>query len=275
MVGTVAGLRSGTRSDSPGSLAVVGFGPIEVYRGHMPVGTTWNPHLRLSFGGTLGVPAIEEWSNTVRFKMAQFEPTEATLQDACNRVVTPIRQWLADPGSHISQAAALTWVKLNYIETTGLQRAGNTILTDVVAPNTGSVAGPPPPFYQTYAITLRTRTRRGRAHAGRIFPPLVTHIPQDDGSPYLSDGAAASMATAFSSMLQQCRARIGQAFVVQDPTTVSPDPAVFSPGVADKGTVPLNDVFITAVVDRVPDVQHRRTKQLPRLEGTGANINAA
>lgn len=213
----------------------------------------------------------EEWSNTVRWKTIGAEPTIATIQDACQRLTVPAAAWISRAESMICGSALGTFVKLNWIGADGKQRDVNTVVADFVAPGGGSHVFDPPPFYQTFAITLRTRLNRGRTHAGRVYPPLVVHTAEGGNSPYTSFAAANGQASSFIQFLREARAAIGTAFQAQALET--PDPAVFSPGNAERGTLPLWSPIISAVVDRVPDVQHRRTKQIPRSEGSTALLD--
>jgi len=228
----------------------------------------------MTVGGTMGTAAIsEEWSNTVRWKTIGAEPTLGTIQDACTRLVPVVSGWMARGASMISGAALARYVKLNWINEQGLQRDVNTVVADFFAPGGGSHVTDVPPFYQTFAITLRTRLNRGRTHAGRVYPPLVIHTAAEAGSPYTSGDAAAGQATSFIEFLRAARAAIGVAFQTQGLET--PDPAVFSPGNELKGTQPMWSPIISAVVDRVPDVQHRRTRQIPRSEGPTVLLDPA
>lgn len=234
----------------------------------MPAGTTWTPHLRLSYGGTLGAPVIEEWSNTVRWKVEDLDgPSPAALDAALAALVgtnftSPLRGWISRAASGVHQSAILTWAKLNWVKADGLQRDPVTHFVETSQP--GESSSTTPPFYQTFAITLRTALPRGRAHSGRVFPPMVIHTPTASGSPYLASANAVGMAQSFATLLEDVRDAMGTAF--NSESIPQPDPAVFSPGVAAKGTAPTWERILSCVVDRVPDVQHRRTHQVPRAE---------
>jgi hypothetical protein len=233
----------------------------------MPDTLTWTPHLRMSYGGTLGAPAVEIWTNTVKWKVTGFEPDAALLQAACDAVTPIVSAWIARSGSLINSAALLTWVKLNWIGANGKQRDTNTVQTDLAPGTAGGNSASTPAFSQTQAITLRTRVNRGRGHAGRVYPPVTVFAADGAGSPYLDAGLAGGMATSFTTFLRDARAALAGVFVAAFPGSLAPDPAVFSGGSALKGTQPLWTPIISAVVDRVPDVQHRRTNRIPRAEG--------
>lgn len=232
----------------------------------MALGITWTPHIRMSFGGHLGSQAEESWSNTIRWKTVEPQrPTSLVLQQAADALEVPIAAWLRSADSKIHGSAFLDFIKLNWIQADGTQADPNTILHEVVGVNGGGGLASGPPFYQTFAITMRTRIHRGRSHAGRIFPPVVVHQSAGNGSPYQDAASAGAQAAAFITMLRGARTAIGTALQTQGLTV--PDPAIFSPGNQEKGTLPLWSSVISAVVDRVPDVQHRRTKSIPRAEG--------
>lgn len=233
---------------------------------------TWTPHIRLSYGGGLG-GNLETWSNTVRWKTVSFVPTAEQLQAACDGLVTPLSAWITRPASKVHLAASLRFIKLNWILDTGLQRESNTVQHDVDPAVNGGTSGNGVPFYQTYAITLRTRLKRGRSHAGRVFPPCVIHDAENQFSPYTTGASVDGMANSFATLLRDCRAAMGTIFNPAGGET--PDPAVFSAASPPKAPAPLWSPIISVVVDRLPDVQHRRTKSVARSEGTTILIDPA
>jgi hypothetical protein len=194
-------------------------------------------------------------------------PSRDTLQLACDGLVAPLTAWLQSHDSCISGNASLTWVKLNWVLATGLQRDTNTVQSEIGPFVTGLENQGGTPFYLTYAITLRTRLRRGRGHAGRVFPPAV-RCTAPNGDPYEPLAKVNTMATKFIELLNAARAVMQAAFILETPGSLAPDPAVVSPGDTETGAIATWEPIISAVVDRVPDVQHRRTRQVPRSEGT-------
>lgn len=244
----------------------------------------WPEHVKLSFGGTLGVPAAETWSNTLRFHWGgtwtgipiigtePAEPTRDKLVDLCNLMVGPIHDWMQNPSAHINQWARATWCKLNWIKSDGTQRDLNTVVTDF-APVAGANSEAPPPWFVTQVITLRTSATRGRGHAGRIYPPMVW--PGLDNmvgsSPYISAANAGAIAQAAAAFIQQCADTLSMANVDNFQRAHA---VVVSPGSHEKGTSPIAYDILSAVVDRVPDVMHSRTKNVPRLEGISVGLNA-
>jgi hypothetical protein len=227
---------------------------------------TWNPHLRLTYGGTLGdAPPTEVWSNTVKWHCQGFEPGRAQLLAGAQAAAVPLAAWFSGSAAKIHRSAHLNFVKLNWVQASGKQRDTDTVLFDISPATNGGSNTQTPPFYQSFAVTLRTSQKRGRAHAGRVFPPMVVLDNPDAGTPYASTTAVGGMATAYVVMLRAVRTALATAFAV--PGGGVPDPAVHSAGDSVTGVAPLWLPITAAVVDRVPDVQHRRTKQIPRSEG--------
>lgn len=228
---------------------------------------TWVPHLRLAWGGTLGSTTPEIWTNTVKWNLVGgVPPTRDQLVTACDAVEAPLKAWFQGQQTGISNQAVISWAKLNWILADGKQRDQDTVQNDFAPPVRGGVSGSAPPFYQTQAITLRTRVSRGRGHSGRIFPPMVS-FAAEDGGPYATSVSVSQQASSFITCLRALRDAMGLSWLDAGPGV--PDPAVFSVG-SNTGTVraPLMTPIISAVCDRVPDVQHRRTNRVPRLEGT-------
>lgn len=237
--------------------------------------------MRLSFGGTLGVPAIETWSNTLRFHFGGiwtgvpvigvegYEPDRDQLQDMCNQAGGAIGDWMSNASANINQNAIATWCKLNWIKADGTQRDVNTVVTDFTpVPGASALAGP---WSTTSVVTLRTAVARGRAHSGRIYPPMTWGGPFGNGaSPYIPAGKADDIAAAAAAMISSLATRISD--VIDVPAVDVAHPVVISPGSHLKGTTPLAYDVISCVVDRVPDVMHSRTRNVPRLEGLTAPI---
>lgn len=233
---------------------------------------TWLPHLKLEIGGNLGVPAVDIWSNTVRFKIEDDDDPEVPSQlprpeqlDAILFVMgQDIVSWFQDSDSLIGQNAILTYAKLNAITATGKQREVETHRIDL-GPTSGPVGNPMPHWFVTAALTMRTEKARGRAHSGRIFPPCVGAPPQGQ-TPYISVTAAGLMGENFATALNTWSSKIATA---GSPTTTDVYPVVASPLTTvgpNPGPALLQRVTAIAV-DRVADVQHRRTNRVPRLEG--------
>lgn len=242
--------------------------------------TTVIPHLRLSWGGTIGEPAAEIWTNTLKWANDQsVEPTTAALERACTAVKAPLVAWFTSTQAQISAVAKLTWIKLNYIQTDGRQRDVNTVVEDVtgVAGNVTTVNSPI--WVQSYALTLRTGLKRGRGHAGRIFPP-VCGLPSNyfAAGGYLMPTAADAMALKFGTCIRDVRNAMNAALGLEQPPFLTEGPAydavVISASQTGDARPPQSNEIVSVVCDRVPDIQHRRTNRLPRSEGATVIISA-
>jgi hypothetical protein len=225
---------------------------------------SWLPHVRVAWGGQLGTSG-EIWTSSLKWLYADdaFAPAGIVLDNILDVAQTRIGNWFADAANGISSFAHMGWVKANWILASGLQAAGDTHYKEF-GPVSGQVASNNPPFYQTYALTLRSGLTRGRAHSGRIFPPMVGFPTAADG--YCAAAQATTAATSFATMLSQANADI---------SGLGPNPGVFSilsPGNTTKGQAPTSQFITGVVMDRVADVQHRRTNHLARQEGTLAPV---
>lgn len=226
---------------------------------------TWIPHLKLNYGGQLGAAVPEIWSNTLRFYVLDFEPTRGQLVTAAASCQVPLRNWIAQTQSKITSQASLTYAKLNWVKADGKQRDTDTVIYDMNPVGQGGTTTQQPPFFQTQAVTFRTRVSRGRGHSGRVYPP-VTAFNADSGTPYCTAADATAMATAYTTLVQGLREAIGLTWAADGGPI--PDLAVFSVGSTTAPVLPaLWTPVIGCVVDRVPDVQHRRTNRIPRSEG--------
>lgn len=237
----------------------------------------WPPHLRLTFGGTIGQPPLETWSNTVRFHFGGFldgtpiigttgrEPDRDELQAMAVALGPAVAAWLQDPAANISVNAGLTWLKLNWVKADGKQRDSDTPMIEWPAQQAGGSKALNFPWYVTHCLTLRSGAKRGRAHAGRIFPPMAYPGMADVGSPYITEQKATDMATAFARALHNFETQIDS---VTPATLVDkPHAIIVSPGNSQKGTQPLTANIVGVTCDRVPDVMHSRTNSVARAEG--------
>lgn len=227
----------------------------------------YNPHLKLTWGGTIGDPEVEQWTNGLRF--IDFSegglPDDGDLQTALNELAPIIQTWFLNPDLGIGNAARLVWAKLNKLDESGLQ-PGNTIRHDFPAAIWGPTAANPS-WNQTFAITFRTASQRGRAHAGRIFPPLMAAQPAGK-SPYVNKVVADLCAQATGQLLGNLSIALNASLGGVGAAGRNFVPAVVSPGLKSKGTQEMRAQITSVVMDRVPDTQHRRTKQVNRNEGS-------
>jgi len=225
------------------------------------------PHLRLSWGGTLGAPAAEVWTNSLKWANDQSEtPTRDSLVAAAAAAAVPLKTWFGSSDATISPSAKLTWVKLNYIQADGKQRDQETVQFDVTPAKAGGFSAKSALWIQSYAITLRTGLTRGRGHAGRIYPPAVGDPQWFDGDTgYLSALAAGGMALAFGTAIRDIRNAINGVIL---PVQNAYDAVVISASKTGDARPPQSNEIVSVVCDRVPDIQHRRSNRLPRSEST-------
>lgn len=230
----------------------------------------WTPHLRISFGGTIGDTSVGEiWSNTIRYVLAgQAAPSANTLQTVADNVAAPLSAWFSSAAALISSVANLTYVKATWVLDTGKQRDSNTAQHEYAAPGPTGGHSFNPIWEQSYVITLRSGLKRGRGHAGRIYPPLSGNGPTGV-TPYCSAADATGMAHAFALGMTQIATAISN---VVEPGGPTGGFAVVSPGSRNAGTLPLYQYIQTVVVDRVADIMHSRTNRVKRLEGTPSPI---
>lgn len=223
---------------------------------------TWMPHLRVSWGGVLGTPGVEIFSNTVNFMAVESTvPTAAELDAMTVALAAVLSAYHALADSKINNQAFLTYVKANWILATGLQRDSSTHVFDISPPVAGAQSAACP-WYETYALTLRTNVSRGRAHSGRIFPPMVS-FPNFQASNGLADDfSLGPYAQAFAHCLFGMKSAIATATAAADTW----NPVVVSPGKTSTGKAAIFSIIQSVVVDAVPDVQHRRTHKLKRHE---------
>lgn len=258
--------------------------------------TTVLPHVKIAWGGSLGTPAVEVWTNSIAWKTVTGGGWDTLLGRGRDAFVaqmaglsTAISDWFslqvwANRGDHlkgagISPNAKLEWVKLNAIGADGKYLyASNTFFYPAAIPGGGAQAdsgsGPfySPPWQATTAITLRTTIARGRGSHGRIYPPLAVYAP-DPNVPYQSLNVANQMCGAFTGLLDNFNSGLflsgnsgyDQAMAPIDETAgdcciVSTSPTS-GPHV---GAPALLTPILTVEVDRVPDVQTRRVNRVPR-----------
>jgi hypothetical protein len=223
---------------------------------------TWIPHLKIQIGGTIGIPQVEIWSNSVRFRIAGGAPTPAQLQAIAAACGPSVSSWIARGSSAISKAVIGTYVKAVWVQANGKQRDANTAQFDLPAATSTGTNANDTDWATTYCATFRTAVKRGRAHSGRIYPPVAGNGPQGT-LPYCADGDAAAMANSAAVLLTNLDGQIATVLGVAEAGTA---PAVFSPGSALRGTAPLSNDIIAVVVDQVADIMHSRTNRIPRKE---------
>jgi hypothetical protein len=225
----------------------------------------WTPHIKISFGGTIGNPPLEIWSNSVRFHIPGNAPSEQGLQDIANAAAPYVSAWIGRGASAIRQAVLGTYVKAVWVQANGRQRDANTAQADLVPATSFGTLAAPGIWPQTYCLTFRTAIKRGRAHSGRIYPPYAGN-GASAGSPYLAQGDAQGMANSGAVLLTNLRLAVSA-------TSVGASPTVFSPGDTVKGTPPVYNPITAVVVDRVADIMHSRSNRVPRSESQPEAVN--
>jgi hypothetical protein len=230
--------------------------------------------MQLQFGGTLGTNAADIWTCGLKYLFADeaHVPSVQEQQSIADAIAPAVQTWFTTAGTGISQDAFLNYIKANWINSDGLQPNPNTVRHDYAAPVPGGIAAQVS-WSQTYALTLRTGLHRGRAHSGRIFPPLVV-FPPDAGTPYTVVLNSTNMANAGAKLINDINTAISAL-----PTGIG-HVAILSPGNSARvvggstpaPTTPTSQIVTGVVCDRVPDVQHRRTDKVKRLEGITAPV---
>lgn len=229
------------------------------------------PHFQLAWGGTIGTPAVEVWSNRVNWANNQSgDAPFDNVQAACTAVAADVRAWFIDTDSQIGAGCQLNWVKLNFINAQGAYRDPITARYDYPVPAGGVNTSSPVIWPQTYCLTLRTALARGRGHSGRVYPPLVAAPLASFNTPYISTADADLMAGRFAKLMNHARDTINTSLSFGADAY---DLVVHSVGTATAG--PKTTEVISVVCDRVADIQHRRNRQVPRAEGTVKLISAA
>lgn len=227
------------------------------------------PHLRLSWGGSLG-DAGEIWSNSLAFELNSGEtPTEAELLAIATTTAPTLADLVAFAPLLVSVAVRAEWVKATWILNTGRQRDVNTALYEWPANSRPQGQSQAVPWTQTYAVTLRTPVQRGRGHSGRIFPPPCGPMPENR-TPYAPTAFATSMAQTYGGAILGLRDAINTALVGD---TRFVNPVVVSRRTPDGRPAMLTQINGT-VVDRVADVMHKRTNRVERSEGAPYTWNA-
>lgn len=224
---------------------------------------TWTPHLLIAWGGSIGNPALDSWTNTLKAFTADASgvsvPFTEAEQDEWLGLAQPIvSAWVgqASPiGTH-GGAVYLEWIKANMIAATGKYMYANTSIYDYPAPVQGKGATPCD-WRQSLVVTLRTDVSRGRAHAGRFYPPVTPLQPETVNTPYISEANASAFVLAAANMIGSLD---GLTLASGKSALVS----VFSPGETAVGLEPVYNGVVKFECDRVLDTQRRRTNRVPR-----------
>jgi hypothetical protein len=224
----------------------------------------WDPHLLIAWGGTLGTPPLDVWTNTL--KAIPYEPDGVTRsvltvdeQDELLTLLEPIFSEFMNPATDtklIGAAAKMTWIKANMIASTGKYMYPTTSVYDV-DPGVAGGAVSPQSWRQSLVVSLGTGYARGKAHAGRFYPPVVVGETENVSSPYVPTTVAQSLANQGMKLISSINA-----IVLTGLKTVAV--VITSPGETAVGVEPVSHPVIFTEVDRVPDTQRRRTNRVPR-----------
>jgi hypothetical protein len=227
-----------------------------------PGGTKVIPHLRLTWGGTIGSPEVDAWSNGIAFAVGPEAMSAEELELAVDTCGPVLKAWITSSNSQIGLPVLLEWVKAVWVKADGKNRDVNTAVFELNDTSARGALSPSPSWNQSYALTLRTDISRGRGHSGRIYPPVSGGNPEGT-TPYLKGQFADLMAQQFATCLTALKAAIGAA---QTPQNSRPAVPVVVSRVTDDGRPPILTPITHVVVDRVADVIHSRTAQVPRNE---------
>lgn len=221
------------------------------------------PHLSFAFGGTLGTPALEIWSCSLKLvhldagdpAVIPFADQETLLQEYKTAAVT----WFTAASASISQTAKMTWAKLNSIGANGKYFYPNTTVDDFTGPQ-GAMATIVD-WRQSLCITMRGASSRGKASTGRFYPPTVGLNPETVNTPYISSSSATTYAGAAKTFLDALNA----ADITGTSLTSAPFVALVAGADTSKpGSAKVWNQVTYIEVDRVNDSQRRRTNSVAR-----------
>jgi hypothetical protein len=225
----------------------------------------WDPHLLIAWGGTLGTPPLDVWTNTL--KAIPYEPDGVTRsvltvdeQDELLTLLEPIFSEFMNPATDtklIGAAAKMTWIKANMIASTGKYMYPTTSVYDFDPAIPGDAASASD-WRISLVPTLLTGKARGKAHSGRFYPPAVVPSMEGAGSPYVTTAQAQALANQAYALAV---AGIGGVTLTSGKTLVT---VITSPGETAVGVEPVSNMVLAVEVDRVPDTQRRRTNRVPR-----------
>lgn len=231
---------------------------------------TWTPHLLIAWGGVLGDPAADIWTNTLKCLVTDGGGasvlTEAEQQEWLGLAAPFFQAWVAYSTSTCKThgvSVKLQFLKANMIGDDGKYIYSNTAIHDYVPVVTGQ--GAETNWRQSLVVTLRTTKQRGRAHVGRFYPPSTPISGYVANTPY----AATAYAQEYANQAAKLIGNIDGITLTSGKTT---SVCVFSPGLSDVGLEPAFTAVSGFEVDLVPDTQRRRTNRVARnvVVGTSA-----
>lgn len=155
--------------------------------------------LRLAVIGTLYGTETFTYSLSLRpdFDAPDFPPSVVP-----QGVIDAVVDFHTDPQHSLTgTAAALTMIKLNEIGPNGrYANQGETVQHEFETPVPGVGVSIHPP-QTAVAVTLRTAKRRGRAHAGRFYVPMLGQSVGSDGR--MTNGSQFGLAAAATAFLDE------------------------------------------------------------------------
>jgi hypothetical protein len=139
-------------------------------------------HAVLSWGGPL-FDGGEEWTNSLRLIGAGAESigTQEHDTELMTEYADVIKARVAAAGCPSTQLAKVTWVKFNRVGLDGRYRNEYTNRLDFAAVSCSANASFAGPAQVSQVITLRSASKRGLAHAGRIYLPVPDTSLGTDG----------------------------------------------------------------------------------------------
>jgi len=220
----------------------------------------WTPHLAIAWGGRLGTPALDSWVNTlhgiVTAPGGALDVLSKAEQDTWATAAAPLfNTWHIATTNPISSASAL----LDYVKANSVGADGKYVYpvsTVYSYPTPAGGGGAAANWRDSLVMTLRTDHARGRAHAGRFYPPAFPSQPGTN-SPYISTTLANAVLARLKTLLlglQAITLGSGKAVAI----------AAISAGLTDIGLDPAYNVITKVEADLTPDTQRRRTNRVPR-----------
>lgn len=228
----------------------------------------WPPHILIAWGGALGSPGLDIWTNTLKC-YTSGSPTQslsvdqqetvanALVSDLSTLVETYLASGSGDTTGLYGNSAYLDWVKVNSIGSDGKYVHPTTTVVDLETPVNGHGTSTES-WRNSIVCTLRTDRQRGPAHVGRFYPAASAVGGLSSGAPYFTASYATAAATAVATLIEAINSLdpAGDGSITLTVANVSPETPTLPGGLV---------LAITSVeVDRVMDTQRRRTNRVPR-----------
>lgn len=208
----------------------------------------YSPHTLVAFVGGWSPAALasEVWQFGIRVSVGG--PAGYYVSDCqayADAIATAVSTWFSSASNFMSNQAVLKSIKVNNINPSGHYVDPTTHQHDFATPVAGGVASSWTCF-NTVAISFTTAIARGRAHTGRIYPPVTGLALADPG--HLSTAAQSALVTTGKALLSILLRNDASGHLVS--------PVIESR--VDASSQPI----IGVRVGSVPDVQRRRKAQL-------------